>query len=84
MSRRAASALGVRNRERKQSRLHQKIEHDREDHWQDDVSGDIGGRQNRKKENAAEKECLRIGRQRHIRQQFFGRFSRFRTVRGLH
>ena len=53
---------------RAQRRLHQKIEHDREDHWQDDVSGDIGRRQNRKKENAAKIEGLRVGRQRHIRQ----------------
>ena len=54
--------------ERAQGRLHQKIEHDREDHRQDDVSGHIGRRQNRKKEHAAKKEGLRIGRQRHIRQ----------------
>jgi len=54
--------------ERAQGGLHQKIEHDREDHRHNDVSGHIGHRQNRKKEQAAEKEGLRIGRQRHIRQ----------------
>ena len=54
--------------QRAQGRLHQKIEHDREDHRQNDVSGHIDRRQNRQKEQAAEKEGLRIGRQRHIRQ----------------
>ena len=51
-----------------QGGLHQKIKHDREDHRQDNVSGDIGRRQRCKNKYSAEKECLRVGRQRHIRQ----------------
>ena len=51
-----------------QGGLHQEIEHDREDHRQDDFARDIGGCQRCKNKYSAEKECLRIGRQRHIRQ----------------
>ena len=54
--------------ERTQGGLQQKIEHDREDHRQDDFARDIDRRQHRKNEQAAEKEGLRVGRQRHIRQ----------------
>ena len=51
-----------------QGRLHQEIEHDGEDHRQDDVTGHIRRRQHQKDKNPAEKEGLRIGGQRHIRQ----------------
>src|ERR1700722_8637915 len=51
-----------------QGRLHQKIEHDPEGHRQNNLTGHIGRSQHRKNKNTTEKECLCIGRQRHIRQ----------------
>src|SRR5580693_6915482 len=45
-----------------QGRLHQKIEHDREGHRQNNLTGHIGRSQHRKNKNTTEKECLCIGR----------------------
>src|SRR6202453_2223847 len=85
MSRRAASALGTRNRSSaRKAGCIQRLSMMAKIKGRTISLAALGRGQHRKNKKATEKECLRIGRQGHIRQQFFGRFFLRLLIRFRH